>query len=158
MQILDTAKIPPEKRHLMASLADVDFTHVAKKAAYEYNLDFEELKNIGSEELKKFYALRILDDQSPVAIPVNLDPMVHVHVLFTKEYGEFCDTFFGGMFHHFPCTPDDANHMRWLGDRYRETVTRYENTFGVRDTKWWPDPTEDNFTHICCGCSGGAGT
>lgn len=156
MHLRDAMNISPDKQALLSRLMKVDFSRVAKKAAYEYGLDFDVLKTTGAEELKKFYALRILDDQSPVAIPENLDPMVHVHVLFTQEYSEFCTAFFGGMFHHFPCTPDDATHMRWLGDRYKETVRRYEDAFGERDTAWWPDPSEDNFTHICCGCSAGA--
>lgn len=33
-----------------------------------------------------------------------LDKMWHEFILFTKEYHEFCDHFFGGYLHHIPCS------------------------------------------------------
>lgn len=33
-----------------------------------------------------------------------LDKVWHEFILFTKEYHEFCETFFGGYLHHIPCS------------------------------------------------------
>lgn len=153
--IQDVEVLTERQRALLEELDAIDFEPVVKKAAFEYGLDADRLRNEGVTELRRFYALRILDGaEAPVAIPVALDPLVHVHVLFTQHYREFCERLFGSPFDHWPCTPDDADHMRWLGSVYESTVNRYDRAFVARNTAWWPDPTRDNFSEICCGCCG----
>ncbi len=148
-------KMPGELRALLTQLQAYDFTHVARKCKEEYpNLDLDELLTEGIEELRRYYALRLIyGDQYHVGVPVKLDPMVHIHVLYTKEYRKFCAYFFEEFFEHWPCDRTSQEHMEWLGDLYKETCKRYDDTFSNR-SPWWPDLVGSNFVaDTCCGCS-----
>src|SRR5215218_2828036 len=115
--------IPDTQKQLLKELDEYDFSHVAVKAAQEFpELDLAELRDDGIPQLRRYYAMRIVyGNEMMVALPVKVDPLAHIHVLFTKEYREFCDHFFGEFFDHWPCDRNDRKHMEWLGDGYKAT-------------------------------------
>lgn len=143
-----------EKKALLRQLDAYDFRHVAAKTAEEYpELNAEMLLTNGVPELRRYYAMRIIyGDAFPIGVPIPLDPLVHIHNLYTKEYRKFCAYFFEGMFEHWPCDRSDQEHMRWLGVTYKETLKRMDNTFVDRNQDWWPDLIGAN-VDVCCGCS-----
>ena len=143
-----------DKKKLLEELDEYDFTHVAIKTSQEWpELNLEELKSEGVDQLRRYYAMRIVHGKEyMVALPLKVDPLAHVHVLFTKEYREFCDHFFGDFFDHWPCDRNDKKHMEWLGEGYKETLKRMDQIFLDRNTKWWPELQGSNFDDVCCGC------
>ena len=146
--------IPTPKKKLLEELDEYDFIHVAEKAAQEWpNLNLDELIKDGIPQLRRYYAMRIVyGNDMMVALPIRVDPLAHTHVLFTKEYREFCDKFFGEFFDHWPCDRKDRAHMEWLGEGYKATLARMDAAFNDRDKDWWPDLVGSNFDDICCGC------
>ena len=148
-----------EKKFLLRQIDAYDFRHVAVKTSEEYpTLDLEELITEGVPELRRYYAMRIVyGDKYHIGVPVRLDPLAHIHTLFTKEYRKFCAYFFDSFFDHWPCDRSNEEHMAWLGNVYRETLTRMDATFNDRNMKWWPNLKGKNLAtfggKICCGCS-----
>ncbi|MBB6369533.1 hypothetical protein [Chryseobacterium shigense] len=146
--------VDPTKKELLKELDQYNFEHVAIKASQEWpELDLEELKNEGLDQLRRYYAMRIIYGKGKmVALPLKVDPLAHVHVLYTKEYRDFCDHFFGEFFDHWPCDRNDKEHMEWIGEGYKDTLIRMDEIFSDRDQKWWPELKGSNFDEVCCGC------
>lgn len=71
-------------------------------------------------------------NQVNVAMPSkHIDNVWHRHILFTKEYQEFCERVNGVMLHHRPCTKTNIAKMD-----SKPTIFMYEKLFGVLPTLW----------------------
>lgn len=68
---------------------------ITKRILSEREYDWYEL------ELKRFFFLTVFIKQVPM-YSEKVDAIWHDMILFTKDYGEFCDDFIGEMIHHIP--------------------------------------------------------
>jgi hypothetical protein len=81
-----------------------------------------------------------------------VDEMWHAHILATKEYHDFCERFFHGVFvHHNPMMPI-RHPLQFVPegiDRYGATLVEYENVFGIPPdpTIWTPNQQDDDDDH-----------
>jgi hypothetical protein len=57
-------------------------------------------------EVKRFLCLHALAD-GPISPPLKVDEGWHHFILFTEDYKEFCEEFFGAFIHHRPRRPND---------------------------------------------------
>ncbi|MBE9052732.1 hypothetical protein IQ243_20350 [Nostocales cyanobacterium LEGE 11386] len=88
-----------------------------------WDLPFSEAKDI-FEETKKWLWLSAYNQElknSSIILAISqstklLDEMWHTFILFTKDYHDFCDRYFGYYVHHFP-TPKS---------HYEQTIREYE--------------------------------
>ena len=64
--------------------------------------------------------------------PPAIDALWHAHILCTRIYGEFCDTYMGGYLHHDPEAGSMAQYLTLLrkyGEKYGEQ--EYDEGSGV---------------------------
>ena len=70
--------------------------------ASEHGVPLEEAELI-FQETKKFLATCAQDNSENYSPSEEQDAMWHDFILFTKNYTDFCQTFFGRYLHHVPC-------------------------------------------------------
>ena len=66
--------------------------------------------------------------------PPAIDALWHAHILCTRIYGEFCDTYMGGYLHHDPEAGSMAQYLTLLrkyGEKYGEKKLGDELVSGV---------------------------
>ena len=103
-----------------------------------YGLSWEESEDI-FEQVKKWLWLanhrRRAGIREGLSIDLSLvviDEMWHNFVLFTREYAEFCDRYFGYYLHHGPATEaEDREHA----ERLQSYASREERIRAVKDAK-----------------------
>ncbi len=95
--------------------------------------------------LKQYYAVALLDPLNEQAVSKDLDPFWHSHILFTKEYVEFCDNVFRGYVHHTPLDNNDKSAVSKVFDLYQYTSDVYKKLFTAEsiDLSWWPQASDD---------------
>jgi hypothetical protein len=86
-------------------------------------------------EFKKYASLSFLSDGGPSGMmSKDIDEVWHQFILFTREYGNFCQESFGRFLHHSPNTTQTTN------ARKRETtmnfVRSYNQVFGDVPEIW----------------------
>ena len=92
-------------------------------------------------EVKKYFVLSRSDRSRTWEMQsLRIDEVWHQFVLFTRQYGEFCQRFFGEYIHHSPGNSPDSK-----GTPSREVASfelfqhRYEEMFGVPIPLLWFD-------------------
>lgn len=92
-------------------------------------------------EVKKFLILDLVDPAKRWTIQsYRVDEVWHQFVLFTKEYGEFCNTYFGKYLHHAPGnSPKSPNEDSVQATSLEEFRVCYERTFGEPLAPVWRD-------------------
>jgi len=116
------------------------------------------------EEYRKFVALSIVSEDPTfraqylggvtpgLGMPSkHVDQVWHRHILFTREYPEFCARVNGEMIHHEPCTKESVSSM--TSD---ETERIYNVLFGQMPTLWFE--REDFLLASTSHCRGGEGS
>lgn len=136
----------------IAMLWKWDFGRVISKLANATLAgDLREATEMVAED-KKYIALHIrTGDNMPMSVQV--DPAWHTHLLFTRDYAQFCRDIIGHFLHHEPTVQELE--VAALADGYRNTTLRhYETYFGPAPQKWWPAGAQ-----ICepPGCHSGCG-
>jgi hypothetical protein len=126
---------------------------VIRKFRDEWSVSEPEAKVI-FDETKKFLFLAHHAQQQCISFEIDesiliIDKMWHTFILFTSEYSEFCNRFFGRMLHHVPfCRDHLVEKIRDLSDRgislseYKRTRLRQQiriihETFGVETIRKW---------------------
>ena len=90
-------------------------------------------------------ALRAENPREILSPPPAIDALWHAHILCTRIYGEFCDTYMGGYLHHDPEAGSMAQYLTLLrkyGEKYGEQ--EYDEGSGVikrGETGRWPGST-----------------
>lgn len=77
-------------------------------------------------DVKRFLWLGAVTD-GPIAPPPKVDDGWHMFILFTEDYAEFCERFFGAFRHHRPTRPSDPPDG---GVTVRRTVAALKEQFG----------------------------
>lgn len=106
------------------------------------------------EETKKFLFLADHAQRRCITFEIDesvliIDKMWHTFILFTKEYSEFCDAFFGRMLHHIPfCRAHLIEKIRDLSShgislseykriRLQQQIDIIHETFGIETVRKW---------------------
>ena len=84
------------------------------------------------EDTKRF--LFLYDStKEPLPPPTVVDKGWHNFILYTKEYSEFCQKFFGRFIHH---CPNDSLAKNSSGHTVRQTIDRARAIFGNLSSNW----------------------
>ena len=114
-----------------------DYSNVKWKVSKDLSGVTDKYIDEGIENLKLYYAVALLDPLNGHAVSRAVDPFWHAHVLFTKDYGRFCDEIFGGYVHHEPLDEANAAEMKKVERLYRYTIGIYADLFKDVDESWW---------------------
>ncbi|PTY36950.1 hypothetical protein BGP77_06605 [Saccharospirillum sp. MSK14-1] len=88
---------------------------VLHKFLDEWDISLFEAKDI-FDETKKFLWLAGKCKEECFHLEISeslliIDKMWHAFILFTEEYGEFCETYFGAMLHHLPFSKENLKNQ-----------------------------------------------
>ncbi|MCA8090569.1 hypothetical protein LGM65_06635 [Burkholderia anthina] len=139
--------------HFPKELIEYKNDSVIKKFRDEWSLSEQAACDI-FEETKKFLFLANYAQKRCVTFEIDesvliIDKMWHTFILFTKEYSEFCDVFFGKMLHHTPfCRAHLIEKIRDLSshgislseykrNRLQQQIDIIHETFGIGTVKKW---------------------
>jgi hypothetical protein len=125
-----------------------DLSEVASKLKQEDSSWKDKDLNNGLENLKRYYALSILDPLNFHAVPVPLDPFWHTHLLFSRDYAAFCDKVFGQFIHHQPLLFAETAMVAFVRELYDYTIALQPKIFNNVDRRWWP--SLGKATHPIC--------
>ena len=109
-------------------------TSISERPALE-----QEVKALVHEYLL-FIWLKMLNPKQDISPPKSIDLVWHQHILFTKEYSEFCQHHFGFFLHHSPTVPGYSNKTRKENIKtYAEVLIRYKyHTKLEPPRQFWP--------------------
>ena len=99
-------------------------------------------------EYKRFLGLVLATGlKKSVPISAQIDPMWHVHIIFTKNYTGMCHKAADGIYvHHLPAVTEEERGR--LCDAYNHaTLPLYRAAFGEPDPVFWPPDAQ-----ICVAC------
>lgn len=112
---------------------------VVLKYARDYDVTEAESKLLFRETLKMLWLMAKHQLETPgkraseipeafnVHKPMDpLDKMWHEFILFTREYHQFCDEFFGCYLHHVPCSEREFQAFKQRALEQREDFVRLE--------------------------------
>jgi hypothetical protein len=91
------------------------------------------------EEYQKF--MYLARTQGNVTPSIQVDEAWHLHMIYTRDYMEFCELL-GGFIHHGPTRGSKAEDDRYW-DQYIRTLILYYHTFGTHPPEdIWPPASE----------------
>jgi hypothetical protein len=125
-----------------------DYEPVKRKVGRDHGLPSAKL-TAGVENLKRYYAVALLDPLNLHAVSKAVDPFWHSHILFTSEYENFCQFIFGQFIHHEPLDPTDGPKVEFVRKLYDHTLATYKKLFKSLDPEWWPPSGADAFGPVC---------
>ena len=77
----------------------------------------------------------------PIAPPPRIDDGWHTFIIFTQDYADFCQQFFGNFRHHRPRNPDDPSDGGIIMRRTVQAIEEKLGGFGNLSINW-------SFPHI----------
>lgn len=113
--------LSPEQREMLTALERADLWFVAERLEREGLLAPDEIAE-AIREFKCYLALVGLGHRGLAMASPKIDEVWHAFLLFTREYGEFCQAVFGEFIHHVPRTsrtPASAQSPDGFADAYR---------------------------------------
>ena len=150
MAFLDSFCITLDNFHLqkVRQIDRFDYSAVRSKVRRDHGLQDPEL-DAGIEQLKRYYAVALLDPFNLHAVSESVDPFWHSHILFTTEYIHFCNNIFGQYIHHEPLDPNDRERVAYVTKLYDYTLDTYSKIFKSIDSKWWPKSSVKASVVVC---------
>jgi hypothetical protein len=152
MNFMETFQIKLKPFHLtrIQAIDKTDFEPVAKKVNRDLGGVTKDYLDEGIENLKRYYVVALLDPVNQHAVSRPVDPFWHAHVLFTREYKNFCHEVFDGEFiHHVPLDPDDLEQVKYVTKLYTHTLKVYKEIFRSVNANWWPQANISGFQPVC---------
>jgi hypothetical protein len=139
--------------YLPSGLVEYQNDSVIKKFRDEWSVSEQAAKDI-FEETKRFLFLADHAQKRCITFEIDesvliIDKMWHTFILFTKEYGQFCDSFFGRILHHVPfCREHLIEKIRDLSSRgislseykrirLQQQIDIIHETFGIETVRKW---------------------
>ncbi len=115
--------------------AVMNYTHpgLVERLQDKLNLPHEDAQLL-FDDTKRFLYLCAISD-SPIAPPEMVDEGWHNFILYTADYTQFCQRFFGRMINHFPKTR--AEKAASDGGIVRRTKLLLQDVFGSQLSKFW---------------------
>lgn len=150
MTFLSSFAIEPDNYHhsRLRQIDTFDYGPVKRKVARDHALPPAKLDE-GIENLKRYYAVALLDPLNLHAVSKGVDPFWHSHILFTSEYHNFCSGIFGQFIHHEPLDPEDGPKVAFVAKLYDYTLGVYSKMFKSVDSAWWPQSGKAAFEPVC---------
>jgi hypothetical protein len=100
-------------------------------------------------EYRRFMALESSANGKSLGMRGPVDDFWHEHILFTRDYAEFCLAVSGKFIHHEPAEPQGGRGI----DSYGLTLTLLERKFGPVARNVWPSlGAADCGTDACAMC------
>lgn len=135
--IIELSNFHLEKLHQIDSF---NYDSTKKKVSEQFSHSVtEDYLNTGIENLKKYYAIALLDPKNEHAVSKFVDPFWHAHILHTKKYIDFCDSIFGQYIQHEPLDEENTVDYNKVKILYDYTLKTYKKVFSHVDPSWWPD-------------------
>lgn len=110
---------------------------VVKKLAEHFSCSITTSTTIFSD-LKRFLWMitsEMCKESELIPTPV-IDEAWHVFILFTKDYEDFCQRYFGSFIHHFPHTEDEDCDKNKILVAKNTIDVMYEVFGGIPSTNW----------------------
>ena len=141
MSLVDLIQPSVSQFHIekLNQIAQFDYSKVIKQVSKDFNgVLTRTYLNEGIENLKKYYAVALLDPFNQHAVSRHVDPFWHAHILHTEEYIAFCETVYQQYVQHEPL--DEENHIKVaeIAGLYDYTLKVYHQLFKHVDSNWWP--------------------
>lgn len=148
MRFLDSFDIELSEFHLkkIQEIDHFDFSTTLKKVENDLGNISKEFLKKGLENLKRYYAVALLDPNNEHAVSSSVDPFWHSHILHTKEYIHFTQEIFNQYIHHEPLDKNNPSAVNKIEELYDYTLNVYSKIFKHVDKEWWPDRKGDS-TH-----------
>lgn len=67
----------------------------------------------------------------------EIDDMWHTFLLFTKDYADFCEKYFGEFIHHFPNTAKGKFNPKHFETEFTRYLSYTYNNLGGKTVKTW---------------------
>lgn len=142
-----------ENHKKILSLIDThDFSQVKQRVSKELGITDKKFLDEGIHNLKRYYAVAFLDPLNEHAVSKSVDPFWHTHILFTKEYTQFCVDVVNAYMHHEPLDDSDSAEVERVRNLYEYTRQIYSKMFKSTSDIWWPDSSVDSSVLICRHC------
>jgi hypothetical protein len=87
-------------------------------------------------EFKKYVALNRVFRKPLAMTSDKIDAVWHQFILFTRDYMDFCDMFYGGYLHHNPNIPSRQYRIQAAQDERRNLIEMYTKTYGPMPSIW----------------------
>lgn len=139
-------------RKILSLIDEHDFSQVAERVSKETGITDKKILDEGIENLKRYYAVAFLDPLNAHAVSKSVDPFWHTHILFTKDYTQFCINIVDEYMHHDPLDESDSTEVERIKNLYEYTRQIFAQMFKVTDDAWWPDSSIDPSVVICQHC------
>ena len=101
-------------------------TEIVERCKKDHNYTDEDML-ILEKELKRYLSLSLVKNKNDVGTGMyskDVDNLWHAFILFTMEYSEFCNTYFGHFIHHKPETD-----MQRTPEKLQETRTDFRRSY-----------------------------
>lgn len=142
-----------ENHKKILTLIDMhDFSRVRQRVSKEQGITDKKILDEGIDNLKRYYAVAFLDPLNEHAVSKPVDPFWHTHILFTKEYTQFCIDVVNAYMHHEPLDESDSAEVERVKNLYEYTRLIYSKMFKSTSDSWWPDSSVDESVVICQHC------
>src|SRR5687768_16254485 len=123
------AAIPADKRASVESIWGWDFGFLLERLLSQRSMP-EGIIKLAIVEYRKFMTLAVLRDDLDM-FSGEVDEVWHAHILFTRQYAEFCQAVNGKFIHHDPVLPREAENLAEHAEEDREKFYRaYREIFG----------------------------
>ena len=127
--------VPADKRASVKLIWSWDFGFLVERLSHQ-RLMPEGIITQAIEEYRKFMTLGLLRDHLDM-FSGEVDEVWHAHILFTRQYAEFCHAVYGRFIHHDPVLPREAEHLAEHAKEDREKFFRaYREVFGEPSILW----------------------
>src|SRR5687767_14985594 len=124
MDFVKSIAVEVPKSHIEKLNAIDKFDYSKDRRKVQEHLDGVTVRYIdeGIENLKRYYAVALIDAKNPHAVAAPVDVFWHTHMLFSKDYFKFCDDVYGGYVHHVPLNKADASQAEEVRKIYLYTI------------------------------------
>jgi len=147
MKMIKTSRQPRPKRHVsLEQLLEFRHDGVIERYCQEYGASRAEAEEVFGEMLKWLYlAYRSkADNRTDVVCAIfpeveKIDWMWHTFILFTWDYTQFCEAFFGFYLHHSPTMDGDVPTKEVVEERVTKLFEFIYDVLGEATLLAWYD-------------------
>ena len=116
---------------ILKFILDYDFSEILKRLVKVENWN-KSSALIAIEQYKHFIFLkRKYPHHEPLPAPTDLDQVWHAHILFTKNYEQFCIKVFGKFLHHNPVNENDPEMQNVMRKGFIRLQALHKREFGT---------------------------
>ncbi len=142
MSLVDLIKPKMSEFHIkqLNLIEHFDYSKIIKQVSKDFNGCLTKAYLMeGIENLKKYYAVALLDPLNEHAVSKHVDPFWHAHIIHTEEYIDFCESVFEQYIQHEPLDEADKAQVAHVAGLYDYTMKIYHQLFKHTDSNWWPE-------------------